>query len=138
MADGFPAVTTKKLVWKSMVSELLWFITGSNKITDLKDIYRYNKLWDANYEDFVARRAAVDDGDMGRVYGVQWRRWLGADGNEVDHLAEALEETGVRGACSPEARGCKAHVGALNCHANTCCRFSIFARLLPLQYFYQV
>ena len=91
MADGFPAVTTKKLVWKSMVSELLWFITGSNKITDLKDIYRYNKLWDANYEDFVARRAAVDDGDMGRVYGVQWRRWLGADGNEVDQLAEAIE-----------------------------------------------
>jgi len=91
MADGFPAVTTKKLVWKSMVSELLWFITGSNNITDLKDIYRYNKLWDANYEDFVARRAAVDDGDMGRVYGVQWRRWLGADGNEVDQLAEAIE-----------------------------------------------
>ena len=91
MADGFPAVTTKKLVWKSMVSELLWFISGSDNLRDLKDIYKYNKLWDANYEDYVHRRNGTDNGDMGRVYGVQWRRWRGFDGTETDQLSEAIE-----------------------------------------------
>lgn len=91
---GFPAVTTKRLVWKSMVSELLWFITGSNNLNDLKAIYPHNKLWDANYNDYTKRRSAAalpaSDGDMGRVYGVQWRRWLAPDGREIDQLAEAI------------------------------------------------
>ena len=46
LSEGFPAVTTKKLVWKSMLSELLWFLSGSGNINDLKTIYRHNKLWD--------------------------------------------------------------------------------------------
>ena len=51
MADGFPAMTTKKLAWKVMSSELLWFVSGSTNINDLKAIYKHNKIWDANYED---------------------------------------------------------------------------------------
>ena len=55
MQDGFPAVTTKKLAWKVIVSELMWFISGSNNIADLKSIYRHNKIWDANYKDYLSR-----------------------------------------------------------------------------------
>ncbi|MBS11101.1 MAG: thymidylate synthase [Gemmatimonadetes bacterium] len=92
LSDGFPAVTTKKLVWKSMLSELLWFVSGSGNINDLKAIYKYNKLWDGNYADFVERNELLDhDGDMGRIYGVQWRSYQGANGKTVDQLQEAIE-----------------------------------------------
>ncbi|XOV88827.1 MAG: thymidylate synthase [Pseudomonadota bacterium] len=92
LSAGFPAVTTKKLVWKSMVSELLWFISGSGNIQDLKAIYRHNKLWDLNYEDYLKRRGIeTGDGDMGRVYGIQWRHWRRPDGSEVDQLADAVD-----------------------------------------------
>ena len=92
MADGFPAVTTKKLAWKVMSSELLWFISGSNNINDLKSIYKNNKIWDANYDDYL-RRLGLDanDGDMGRVYGTQWRSWRANDGREIDQLQEAID-----------------------------------------------
>jgi thymidylate synthase len=92
LADGFPAVTTKKLVWKSMVSELLWFVSGSGTISDLKEIYQHNKLWDLNYEDYLKRQGLdTNDGDMGRVYGQQWRNWRTIDGREIDQLQEAIE-----------------------------------------------
>ena len=94
MADGFPAVTTKKLAWKVMLSELLWFISGSGNLNDLKQIYKHNRIWDANYEDYLARIGGNEDenaGDMGRVYGVQWRRWQAPDGREVDQLQEAID-----------------------------------------------
>ena len=74
MKDGFPAVTTKKLAWKVMTSELLWFISGSTNIRDLKKIYSANKIWDANYQDYLTRLGFDNNnGDMGRVYGSQWR-----------------------------------------------------------------
>ena len=91
MDDGFPAVTTKQLVWKSMVSELLWFISGSNNIRDLKKIYPHNKLWDGNYEDYLKRLGVSEnDGTMGRIYGTQWRRWRGDD-RTVDQLQAAID-----------------------------------------------
>jgi thymidylate synthase len=91
MDEGFPAVTTKQLVWKSLVSELLWFVSGSGDIQDLKGIYRHNKLWDGNYESFRQRTGQPEsDGRMGRIYGVQWRAWEGADGKVVDQLQEAI------------------------------------------------
>ncbi len=91
LSKGFPAVTTKKLAFKVMASELLWFISGSSNLQDLKGIYPQNKIWDANYEDYLVRKSlSLGDGDMGRVYGTQWRRWLTADGQEVDQLAEAI------------------------------------------------
>lgn len=92
MSDGFPAVTTKKLVWKSMVSELLWFISGSGNINDLKTIYPHNKLWNLNYQDYLKRRGInTNDGDMGRVYGIQWRRWRTTEGREIDQLQDAID-----------------------------------------------
>jgi len=88
---GFPAVTTKKLAWKVMASELLWFISGSSKIDDLKRIYPQNKIWDANYADYLTRLGLTEnDGDMGRVYGVQWRAWQSPSGRVIDQLADAL------------------------------------------------
>ena len=92
MTDGFPAVTTKKLAWKVMSSELLWFVSGSTNINDLKAIYQHNKIWDANYHDYVKRLGAdSSDGDMGRVYGSQWRNWKTVDGRGVDQLADAID-----------------------------------------------
>ena len=89
LAEGFPAVTTKKLAWNVMASELLWFISGSDNINDLKAIYAKNKIWDANYTDYLKRLGLdANDGSMGRIYGTQWRRWRGADGQETDQLAE--------------------------------------------------
>ena len=92
MADGFPAVTTKRLVWKSMLSELLWFISGSDNIYELKTYLKSNRLWDGNYEDYL-NRLGIDknDGSMGRIYGVQWRRWKGTNGKVVDQLQNAIE-----------------------------------------------
>ena len=92
MADGFPAVTSKKLVWKSMLSELLWFISGSGNINDLKTVYKHNKLWDLNYQDFLKRHDIEDnDGSMGRIYGTQWRSWQSPGGRTVDQLQEAID-----------------------------------------------
>lgn len=92
LTEGFPAVTTKKLVWKSMLSELLWFVSGSDNINDLKAIYPHNKLWDGNYADYLERRGLTqNDGSMGMIYGAQWRAWRGADGRTVDQLQEAID-----------------------------------------------
>ena len=91
LTEGFPAVTTKKLVWKSMLSELLWFVSGSDNINDLKAIYKHNRLWDGNYQDYLERRGfAENDGEMGRIYGAQWRKWRG-NGKTVDQLQEAID-----------------------------------------------
>lgn len=91
VGETFPAVTTKKLVWKSMLSELLWFVSGSDNINDLKSIYPHNKLWDGNYEDYLKRLdLEQNDGSMGRIYGAQWRVWKG-NGKVVDQLQEAID-----------------------------------------------
>lgn len=97
---GFPAVTTKKLAWLGVVSELLWMIEGSGDERRLAEI-RYGKdrselvgkrtIWTDNAEaDYWIDRAEYL-GDLGRVYGVQWRSWLGADGSYTDQLADVIE-----------------------------------------------
>ena len=91
MSDGFPAVTTKKLAWKVMVSELLWFISGSSNLEDLKAIYLENRIWDANYEDYSNRIGNKIGGEMGRIYGCQWRKWITAEGKVVDQLQNAID-----------------------------------------------
>ena len=92
LRQGFPAVTTKKLAFKVMASELLWFISGSTNLHDLKAIYPNNKFWDANYQDYASRRGGdADSGDMGRVYGSQWRHWRTPAGETVDQLADAID-----------------------------------------------
>ena len=83
LEDGFPAITTKKLAWRSVVSELLWFIEGSGDEYRLREILhgdRYSEkrtIWTDNAEAdyWVKRKLQRHPGDLGRVYGVQWRRW---------------------------------------------------------------
>jgi thymidylate synthase len=89
LADGFPAVTTKKLAWKSMVSELLWFIEGSGNERRLAEILYglsgaegKQTIWTANADAPYWKPGARYVGDLGRVYGVQWRHWRTVDENE--------------------------------------------------------
>lgn len=81
--EGFPAITTKKLAWRAVVSELLWFIEGSGDEYRLREILhgeRYidkKTIWTENAQAdyWVKKRLQRHPGDLGRVYGVQWRRW---------------------------------------------------------------
>lgn len=96
MADGFPAMTTKKLPWKSVASELLWFIEGSDDERRLAEILHGTRdkekttIWTANANAGYWKPKAKFDGDLGRVYGVQWRKWKSPDGKEIDQLANAI------------------------------------------------
>ena len=97
MNDGFPAVTTKKLPWKSVASELLWFIEGSNDERRLAEILHGTRdkekatIWTANAEADYWKPKAKFKGDLGRIYGVQWRKWKASDGKEIDQLANAIK-----------------------------------------------
>ena len=97
MEDGFPAMTTKKLPWKSVASELLWFIEGSNDERRLAEILHGTRdkskttIWTANAEADYWKPKAKFEGDLGRVYGVQWRKWKSPNGREIDQLAEAIK-----------------------------------------------
>ena len=91
---GFPAVTTKKLAWKSVVSELLWFLEGSNNERRLAEIlYKDSKenledkktIWTENANSNYWKPKANFEGDVGRIYGVQWR-----DFNGVDQIANLI------------------------------------------------
>lgn len=81
LSKEFPAVTTKKLAWKSVVSELLWFIEGSGDEKRLREILHgstdseKSTIWTANATAPYWQPKAKFDGDLGRVYGVQWRHW---------------------------------------------------------------
>lgn len=88
LRDGFPAVTTKKLAFKTMTAELLWFISGSSDNNKLNELGC--KIWDANAEADYWKPKAKFPGDLGRVYGVQWRHWRKPDGSEEDQLARLI------------------------------------------------
>ena len=93
MADGFPAVTTKKLAFKAVKSELLWFLEGSSDDNRLKELNGSEKtIWTANAEAAYWKSKAKYLGDLGRVYGVQWRAWKKSDGGAVDQIAEVIEK----------------------------------------------
>ena len=112
LSKNFPAMTTKKLAWKACVSELLWFIEGSGDERRLREILHGDRntekgtIWTANAEAGYWKHKAQFEGDLGRVYGVQWRDWatfnkvLGASregedvyvkGQPVDQLMELVE-----------------------------------------------
>ena len=89
MKDGFPAMTTKKLAFRSVAAELLWFISGSS---DNKELNRLGcHIWDANANADYWKPKTQYEGDLGRVYGVQWRHWKKPDGTEVDQFKEIIE-----------------------------------------------
>lgn len=83
LTRGFPAVTTKKLAWKACISELLWFLSGSTNVDDLRERTHGSRdegktIWDENYET-QARQLGYMDGALGPVYGKQWRDFGGID-----------------------------------------------------------
>lgn len=118
LGQGFPAVTTKKLYFNSVVHELLWFLKGTGNIEYLaqnnvhiwdewpfKAYLEKNKLpmpevnsdeWKAQMKDFIGKVATDHDfaeqwGDLGPVYGVQWRKWPDGQGGYIDQIANAID-----------------------------------------------
>ncbi len=90
MADVFPATTTKKLAFRSVAAELFWFMSGFN---DNKILQRLScEIWTANANSDYWKPKAQFDGDLGRVYGVQWRFWKRTDGTTVDQLTSVIEK----------------------------------------------
>ena len=93
LAEGFPAVTTKKLAFKAVKSELLWFIEGSGDDNRLKELNGSERtIWTDNAEAPYWKAKARFPGDLGRVYGVQWRHWKTPEGTEVDQLGSVIEK----------------------------------------------
>ena len=93
MADGFPAVTTKKLAFKAVKSELLWFLEASHDDNRLKELNGSEKtIWTDNAQADYWKPKAKFDGDLGRIYGVQWRKWQTTDGRIVDQIKDAVEK----------------------------------------------
>jgi thymidylate synthase len=94
LAQGFPAVTTKRLAWRSVVSELLWFIEGSGDEYRLREILygdrdsKQDTIWTANAEAPYWHDRARYQGDLGRIYGVQWRHWR----TPIEHEQETFRD----------------------------------------------
>ncbi|MBI29473.1 MAG: Thymidylate synthase 2 [Alphaproteobacteria bacterium MarineAlpha5_Bin11] len=98
LEEGFPILTTKKMAWRSIVSELLWFLEGSSDERRLAEIH-YSKpknelkdkktIWTQNANADYWKAKAAFDGDLGRIYGVQWRDFGGID--QVQSLIKGLQ-----------------------------------------------
>lgn len=83
LSKGFPAVTTKKLAWNACISELLWFLSGSTNVNDLRQrthgsLIAGKTIWDENYEN-QAKDLGYHSGELGPIYGKQWRDFGGVD-----------------------------------------------------------
>jgi thymidylate synthase len=98
LEDGFPAVTTKQLAFNAVKGELLWFLEGSGSDARLKEIMSKNgepakhTIWTDNAEADYWKPKAKFPGDLGRVYGVQWRHWKKPDGTEVDQITNVINK----------------------------------------------
>lgn len=80
LSESFPLITTKKVYWKGVIGELLWFLQGSSNVRWLQK--RNIHIWD---------EWASEEGELGPVYGVQWRSWPTPDGQHVDQIVQALD-----------------------------------------------
>lgn len=89
LQDGFPVVTTKKLHLRSIIHELLWFLSGETNIKYLKE--NRVSIWD---------EWADQEGNLGPVYGKQWRRWETSDGKIIDQISQVIEQIKV----NPDSR----------------------------------
>jgi len=110
LAQGFPAVTTKRLAFRLVVSELLWFLRGETNIRSLLADhnpiwtdwpyarYRQSAAYDGSSMETFAQRILDDPafaqqwGDLGPIYGHQWRHWTNADGSVVDQIAQVIDQ----------------------------------------------
>ena len=81
MADGFPLLTTKKVHLKSIIHELLWFLQGSTNVHYLQE--NGVRIWN---------EWAADDGELGPIYGYQWRSWPDYDGGHIDQISDVIEQ----------------------------------------------
>jgi len=99
LQKGFPAMTTKKLAWKSVVSELLWFLEGSNDERRLAEILYQEKreniedkktIWTQNANSEYWKEKSKFKGDVGRIYGVQWRDFNGVD--QIQNLIKGIKK----------------------------------------------
>lgn len=89
LEEGFPLVTTKKCHLKSIIHELLWFLQGDTNIRYLNE--NVVKIWD---------EWADEDGNLGPVYGKQWRSWTATDGHTIDQISDVIEQI----KCNPDSR----------------------------------
>ncbi len=85
LSAGFPALTTKKLHFRSIIHELLWFLQGDTNIRYLKE--NKVRIWD---------EWADENGDLGPVYGHQWRSWTAADGRTIDQISEVITQIKIK------------------------------------------
>ncbi len=93
MADGFPAVTTKKLALNAVKGELIWFLEGSGSDQRLKEIMGTDRtIWTDNAEADYWKPKAKFPGDLGRIYGVQWRKWKRGDKPFVDQVENLVQK----------------------------------------------
>jgi len=81
LSEGFPAITTKKLHFRSIIGELLWFLSGDTNVNSLHDMGV--SIWD---------EWADENGYLGPIYGYQWRSWPTADGQHIDQITKVLEQ----------------------------------------------
>lgn len=108
LADGFPVFTTKKIFWKTAFKEMLWMLSGGRNIREL--LQQNVRIWTdwplKHYRQVIGEAISQEDferriledtefaktwGDLGPVYGWQWRRWKTTDGREIDQIAEVIE-----------------------------------------------
>ena len=91
LSQGFPLITTKKLHMRSIIHELLWFLQGDSNIAYLKE--KGVSIWD---------EWADKDGELGPIYGVQWRCWPSPDGHLIDQISMVMRQLRE----TPESRNC--------------------------------